>query len=224
VEKAQNLRIVKLESRQTDPVEILCLQMQWATIGQTNTPSLPATNTQPRPTYNVNAMHSPTPNPGNMSARCQVRYVAANQSTMRPRGQPPTQEEQDAVRAHVNKLTHHPDTPGGQAAYVEQVKHWEMQWGRGTRCSEQTPYPLMPGTVQICLGECFRCSAHSHISPECQIPVDNQLLKNESIWRGLCMCTLEMFNRATVLQINIVFNDIYAPIMREQGNWNGSLV
>ncbi|KAG1775476.1 hypothetical protein EV702DRAFT_1199229 [Suillus placidus] len=99
VEKAQNLRIAKLESRQTDPVEILRLQMQRATIEQANTPSLPAVNAQPRPAYNANMTHNAIPNPANnMSARRQVRYITANQNTMqRPRGQPPTQEERDAM-------------------------------------------------------------------------------------------------------------------------------
>src|SRR6267154_1113122 len=216
VEKAQNLRIAKLENRQTDPVEILCLQMQQATIGQANTPSLPAINMQPRPAYNTNVTRNTVPNPtNNMSARRQVRYVAANQNAgQRPRGQPPTPEERDAMRARINELTHHPDTPGGQAAYVEQVQQWEMQWGGRTRCSEQTPYPLMPGTAQICSGECFRWGSHGHISPECQIPVDDQLPKNESIWRGLSMRTLGTFNRATAPQINIILDNAYTG---EQG-------
>ncbi|KAG2344275.1 hypothetical protein BDR05DRAFT_882631, partial [Suillus weaverae] len=68
------------------------------------------------------------------------------------------------MRTHINELIHHPDTQGGQTAYIEQVRQWETQWGGGTRCSEQTPYPLMPGTAQICSGECFRCGLHGHIS------------------------------------------------------------
>ncbi|KIK41122.1 hypothetical protein CY34DRAFT_49195, partial [Suillus luteus UH-Slu-Lm8-n1] len=65
------------------------------------------------------------------------------------------------------------DTPNGQAAYEEQIRQWEMRWGRGARCTEQSPYPLTPGTAQICSGECFRCGAHGHIGLECQVPVND---------------------------------------------------
>ncbi|KAG2154754.1 hypothetical protein DEU56DRAFT_948079, partial [Suillus clintonianus] len=75
-EKAQNARIARLENKQTDPVEILRLQMQRASIG-------PASNTmqiataQPRP-------QTPTSNQ-NLPARRQLRYVAANQNAQGPR-------------------------------------------------------------------------------------------------------------------------------------------
>jgi hypothetical protein len=122
-EKAQNLRLAKLESMQTDPVEILHLQMQRVTIGPANNPSPITTNTQPRLASNTNMTCNTLPNPANsMSTRRQMRYVTTNQNTtQRPRGQPPTQEEWDAMRAHINKLVHQPDMPSGQAAYVEQV-------------------------------------------------------------------------------------------------------
>ncbi|KAG2754981.1 hypothetical protein P692DRAFT_201667896, partial [Suillus brevipes Sb2] len=55
-----------------------------------------------------------------------------------------------------------PDTVEGHTAYEEQVRQWEARWGRGARCTEQSPYPLMPGTALICSGECFRCGAHGH--------------------------------------------------------------
>jgi hypothetical protein len=222
-EKVQNLGLTKLESMQTDPVKILHLQMQHMTIGPANNPSPITMNTQPRLASNTNMTHNTLPNPANsMSTRCQMCYVTTNQNTtQRPRGQPPTQKEQDAMRTCINELVHQPDMSSGQAAYIEQVRQWEMPWGSGTRCSEQTPYPLMPGTAQICSGECFRCGLHRHIGPECQVLVDDQLLKNESIWRGLYTCTLGTFNRATAPQVNIVFEDAYAPTRGDQGNGSG---
>ena len=137
------------------------------------------------------------------------------------RNQPPTQEERDLMRMRINELVHHPDTHSRQTAYEEQVCQWETQWGRGARCTEQSPYPLTPGTAQICSGECFRCGAHGHIGPECQVPVDDQLLKNESIWRGLSMRMLGTFNRATAPQINIILDNAYTG---EQGKGSGSSV
>ncbi|KAG0701843.1 hypothetical protein DFH29DRAFT_757317, partial [Suillus ampliporus] len=55
-----------------------------------------------------------------------------------------------------------PDTAAGQVAYEEQVRQWNSRWGNNSRCTEHTPYPLMPGTAQICSGECFRCGTHGH--------------------------------------------------------------
>jgi hypothetical protein len=217
-EKAQNLRLSKLESRQADPVEILHLQMQQAAISTPNAPAQIPPNTSFRFPANTTRITTPSNGP----VRRQVCYIPASQNTMqRPRAQPPTQEEQDLMRGRINELVHHPDTTEGHTAYEEQVRQWEARWGRGARCTEQSPYPLMPGTALICSGECFRCGAHGHIGPECQMPLDNQLPKNESIWRGLSTRMLGTFNRATAPQINIVFNNVYAE---EQGKEIGSSV
>ncbi|KAG2349504.1 hypothetical protein BDR05DRAFT_847801, partial [Suillus weaverae] len=56
------------------------------------------------------------------------------------------------------------DTDAGQTAYNKQQRQWAARWGEGARCIESTPFPLTPGTAQICSGECFRCGAHGHIS------------------------------------------------------------
>jgi hypothetical protein len=98
-EKVQNLRLAKLESMQMDPVEILHLQMQCATIGPANNPSPITMNTQPRLASNMNTTRNTLSNPANsMLAHPQMHYITTNQNTMqRPRGQPPTQEEWDAM-------------------------------------------------------------------------------------------------------------------------------
>ncbi|KAG1811768.1 uncharacterized protein BJ212DRAFT_1239216, partial [Suillus subaureus] len=54
------------------------------------------------------------------------------------------------------------DTEAGYAVYGEQLRQWAVKWGEGARCTEKTPFPLTPGTVQVCSGECFRCSVHGH--------------------------------------------------------------
>jgi hypothetical protein len=218
VENAQNARIARLENRQGDPVEILRLQMQQATIGT------PVNQTVP---YNAPRAQTPQPNPTfNNPARRQIRYVTGNQTgtTQRPRGQPPTQEERDTMRTRVNELIHHPDTSTGQAGYEEQLRQWRAKWGNGARCSEHTPFPLTPGTAQICSGECFRCGSHGHISPECQVPQDMQLMKNETIWRGICSRILGTYNRTSAPQVNIVFDNAYALETEDQGKGEGSSV
>jgi hypothetical protein len=199
-------------------VEILHLQMQQATIGT------PINQTVP-----YNAPHTQTPqlNPTfNNPAHRQIRYVTGNQTgtTQYPRGQPPTQEERDTMRTQVNELIHHPDTPTGQARYKEQLQQWRAKWRNRARCSEHTPFPLTPGTVQICLGECFRCGSHGHISPECQVPQDMQLMKNETIWQGICLRILRTYNRTSAPQVNIIFDNAYALETEDQGKGEGSSV
>lgn len=80
----------------------------------------------PNPQYRFpsNAAHTTTVNIRNGGmAYCQMQYVPAIQNTSpRPQGQPPTQEERNTMQAHIKELLHHPDTTGGQVAYVEQVQ------------------------------------------------------------------------------------------------------
>jgi hypothetical protein len=107
MERAQNARIARLESRQTDPVEALRMKMQHAMLQPTNNMMQIAT---------MQANPSTTP-----LTRRQFQYIAANQNTQgqRLRGQRPIQEEQDLMRTHVNELVHQLDTQNGQTAYKE---------------------------------------------------------------------------------------------------------
>ncbi|KAG1854360.1 hypothetical protein C8R48DRAFT_590732 [Suillus tomentosus] len=217
-ERAQNVRIARLESRQHDPVEVLRLQMQQATLGA-STPTRGMSATAPQTRGN------PMMQQGQVTRR-QVRYTPTNQNQngQRVLRSAPTQEERDNLRARVNEIPHQADTDPGHAAYNEQRRQWAARWGEGARCNENTPFPLTPGTAQICSGECFRCGAHGHISPACQLPPDAQLPKNETIWRGICTRTLGTYNRATAVQVNYVLEEIFAPEAAEQGKGQGSLV
>lgn len=217
-ERAQNVHIARLESRQHDPVEVLRLQMQQATLGASApTRGMSATTLQTR--------GNPMMQQGQVTRR-QVRYTPANQSQngQRVLRSAPTQEERDNLRARVNEIPHQADTDAGHVAYNEQRRQWAARWGEGARCSENTPFPLTPGTAQICSGECFRCGAHGHISPACQLPPDAQLPKNETIWRGICTRILGTYNRATAVQVNYVLEEIFTPEVMEQGKGQGSLV
>ncbi|KIM50533.1 hypothetical protein SCLCIDRAFT_61037, partial [Scleroderma citrinum Foug A] len=48
-----------------------------------------------------------------------------------------------------------------------QLADWAAKHGAFTRITEDTPYPLKPGTAMICSGECFRCGMHGHSSFKC---------------------------------------------------------
>jgi hypothetical protein len=130
-ERAQNARIARLENRQ-DPIKVLRLQMQQTAI-RSNAPKATAT-----PRTMENALCNAT------APRRAVRYIAANQSmpSQYNRGQPPTQEEKDALHTHINNLQHHADMEAGHIAYEEQLRQWAGRWGEGARCMEKTPFPL----------------------------------------------------------------------------------
>ncbi|KAG1810294.1 uncharacterized protein HD556DRAFT_1436017 [Suillus plorans] len=170
-EKAENARITRLESQQ-DPIEVLCLQMQQMSIGA---------NTQNTEVKTPQRTMGNAPVDAAITRR-PVRYVTANQgqTNQHPRGQPPMQEEQDTLHTCINELQHHADSNDGQAAYREQLRCWAVKWREGARCTERTPFPLTPGTVQICSGECFGYGTHGHIGPMCPLPENVQLPKNET--------------------------------------------
>lgn len=72
-------------------------------------------------------------------------------------------------------MPHHPDNAAGRAAYEEQLKQWFSANGQDGRVTEETPFPLRPGSAMICSGECFQCGAHGHIAAECPTPEASQL-------------------------------------------------
>ncbi|KAG0696996.1 hypothetical protein DFH29DRAFT_782892, partial [Suillus ampliporus] len=55
-----------------------------------------------------------------------------------------------------------PDTTTGQTAYATQLAQWNMKWGENTRVTQETGYPLRPGTATIASSECFTCGTHGH--------------------------------------------------------------
>ena len=70
------------------------------------------------------------------------------------------------------------------------------------RISERVPYPLRPGTAEICSGECFRCGTHGHGSKFCPALEGNpaRLSRNETAWRALCNRVLGPLNKNTAFR------------------------
>jgi len=176
-EKVQNARLARLETMQTDAIEVMRLQLQHTSIG-----SAPAERS--------------TTSPSNPASR--IRYVtrepSANPQQTNRQCQPLTQEERDLMRSHINDIVHHPDTTVGRSAYEDQLKQWFAKHGQTGRVTENTQFPLRPGSAMICSGECFRCGVHGHRSAECPVPETSQLPFQEKIWRSIAARALGNFN------------------------------
>ena len=83
------------------------------------------------------------------------------------------------------------------------------------KITDQTPYPLKPGTATICLGECFRCGTHGHSGIDCPIPeVD-----------GARLSATKQHGEPSVTGLwdRLISHSIRLVELEEQGNVEGSL-
>ena len=130
---------------------------------------------------------------------------------------PPTEEQKETVRKAVAHYPHQQATEEGQKEYLAQLAAWTTKHGEA-RITDQTPYPLKPGTAAICSGECFRCGTHGHGSRNCPVTEGDpsRLSRRETAWRALCNRTLGPYNRDIAINVRLLDLD-------EQGNDEGSL-
>ncbi len=107
----------------------------------------------------------------------------------------------DALRARLDVLPHHPDTPNGQLAYEAQKTAWRQQYGATMSVDDTKPFPLTPGRAGICTGECFHCGMYGHRGQGCTLPPPATM--HEFYWRRICGTALRAF-RATTPGVRVV--------------------
>ncbi|KAH7918390.1 hypothetical protein BV22DRAFT_1024671 [Leucogyrophana mollusca] len=149
------------------------------------------------------------PNPFNVGAGGQgnLRFTRQPATAQAPQTrEPPTQAQKDALRRRIDEMPHHPDDAAGRAAYAIQLRDWQTTYGN-TRVTENTPFPLLPGTAMICSEECFTCGCHGHKSRQCTAPENARISRNEGTWRSICTRTLGPINQGRAVAINLVIEE-----------------
>ena len=123
----------------------------------------------------------------------------------------PTPQQIAALQGRLNMLPHHPNTEGGRAAYCLQVVEWERKHGQGARATEETPYPLRPGTAPVCAGECWICGMTRHRRDRCQIQPGNPacISQRENLWHCICGTMLGPINWENTTPVQHVAVDQY---------------
>jgi hypothetical protein len=121
-----------------------------------------------------------------------------------PQPRPPATEEQKAkVREHIATWLVQPNLQQGFETYTEQIHQWRRRYGDNARASEDTGFPLTPGTAPPCSGECYNCGMVGHDRRNCTTA--EPLNARERAWRSICGNVLgHAGTRRLTAQVNIV--------------------
>jgi hypothetical protein len=196
-------RVERTLARSTNPVSDLTVQLNRTTIGNTHAA-----------TTNLPQRQSPQQSNYNYQTGPRLTSVA-------------TEDEKAVVRANTTKYPHHPSTAEGRTAYFEQLRTWKTVHGENAPITIHTPFPLRPGTVSVCSGECYTCGMQGHRGADCTAVGIAKIPPQESRWRALCGRCLGRSRRDQTTAVNHVAEVgefAWAGYGNEQGNGEGPLV
>ena len=147
-----------------------------------------------------------------------------NARTPRP---PATEAEKATLRASLALYPIQPETPDGEATYLEQLRTWRRING-DNHVTKSTGFPLRPGGASPGSGECYNCGQAGHRRMDCTAGSSKKIPQLEANFRAICGSVLGQPPRRTA-QVNYVatneeneFAWLNTTSNESQGNGEGS--
>jgi hypothetical protein len=202
------------QKKRDKKIDELTAQLRSASIAQAPSPtrtqtyqSAPVVRSTYQPTPVLRTQYQPRPPQANA-----VDYV-------------PSAKEITDMEIRISRMPHQPNTPAGKAAYADDLARW-LLFNPSNHVSQESGYPLAPGTLQVGTGDCWSCGMATiprHDARSCTATV--KVHPKERIWRRLAFNVLKHRPRAE--QVNAVhlagnWYDAYTPSSPdESGNGDG---
>jgi hypothetical protein len=140
---------------------------------------------------------------------------------------PATDAEKAILRTSLALYPIQPETPEGEAAYLEQLRTWRRING-DNHVTKSTGFPLRPGGASPGSGECYNCGRTGHRRIECLTASAKKIPQLEANFRAICGLVLGQPSRRTA-QVNYVattgedeFAWLNTASNESQGNGEGS--
>ena len=139
---------------------------------------------------------------------------------------PATEAEKTLLRSSLALYPIQPETPEGEAAYLDQLRSWRRSNG-DAYVTKNTGFPLRPGGAPPGSGECYNCGRVGHRRLDCQATANKKIPTFEATFRAICGSILGQPARR-IAQVNYVATsgaDEFAWLNMEsneqQGNGEG---
>ena len=167
--QATEARLARIEqattSRPPSPTAIIRSQLACTTITGQQSPQQQA--------------HAPRQNAATIMGVNQANLYRPPQPRL-----PATEEQKAKIRERIAAWLVQPNSQQGFEAYAEQIRQWRHLYGDNARASEDTGFPLTPGTAPPCSGECYNCGLVGHDRRNCT--ATEALNARERAWRSIC--------------------------------------